>query len=182
MKKITIALTLFATLATVANAESFSFTQNISVSESHPQYERTSERIPYQECYDKRVRVQRAYGGGVDTMNQDQVAASVLGGAVGGVLGHQIGKGKGKDVATIGGAILGTIVGGNMAQQHAQQQRVYQEPAYQTKRECVTKYRQSRAQSRLVGYENIAYYKGRRIVKISDRPLRTIPVTVTVSY
>ncbi len=176
-------VTTLALLTTLANAESFSFTQQIRVSESHPQYERTSERIPYQECYDKRVRVQRAYGGGgTNTMNQDQVAASVLGGAVGGVLGHQIGKGKGKDVATIGGAILGTIVGGNMAQQHAQQQRIYQEPTYQTKRECVTKYRQSRAQSRLVGYENIAYYKGRRIVKISDRPLRTIPVTVTVSY
>ena len=168
------------TLSSLLSAESFTYTEYVSVSSSKPRYQTTSQRVPYQECYDERVRVNRAYGGG-GYDDRDRVAASVLGGAIGGVLGHQIGKGKGKDAATIGGAILGTIVGGKMAEQHSAQ-RVYSVPQYQTRRRCVTKYRVTRGVSELVGYENIAYYHGRKIVKFSDQPLSTIPITITVSY
>ena len=169
-------------MSVMLNAQSFSFTKNIRVVTSHPQYETVSNDEPYQECRDVRVRVDRAYGGGYDNQNKDRVAGSIIGGTIGGVIGHQIGEGKGKDVATVGGAILGTIVGGNMASNRSQAQGVYSQPQYQTKRECVTKYRRRASQRRLSGYENIAYYQGRVIKKYSDEPLSYIPVTITVSY
>jgi uncharacterized protein YcfJ len=172
-------LLTFLVASTLANAESYTFTEYVNVSKVQPQYERVSEQIPYQECRDERVRVNSAYDNRYN--DSDRVAASVLGGTIGGVIGHQIGKGKGKDVATVGGAILGTIVGGNMANSN-QQQRAYQEPRYQTKRNCVTKYRRSQSKSRLVGYNNIGYYKGKRIEKFSNQRLSSIPVTVTIEY
>jgi uncharacterized protein YcfJ len=171
-------LTILA-VATFANAQSYSFTEYVNVSNVKPQYERVSEQIPYQECRDERVRVSSAYDNRYN--DSDRVAASVLGGTIGGVIGHQIGKGKGNDVATVGGAILGTIVGGNMASSN-QQQRAYQEPQYQTKRNCTTKYRQSQTRSRLIGYNNIGYYKGKRIEKFSNQRLSSIPITVTIDY
>ncbi len=176
-------LTILA-FTTLVSAQSFSYTEYVRVSQAKPHYERTTERIPYQECYDERVRINRAYSSNQNAYNQQQqVVGAVLGGAVGGAIGHQIGKGKGNDIATVGGAILGTIVGGNMANQGASSpQRVYQEPQFQTQRKCVTKYRESRGVSRITGYENIAYYKGHKIVKYSDQRLSTIPVTVTISY
>jgi uncharacterized protein YcfJ len=172
-------LAIFA-LSSLLSAESLVFTEYVSVSNSQPQYERVSERIPYQECVDERVRVNRAYSN--NRYNEsDRVAASVLGGTIGGVIGHQIGKGKGNDVATVGGAILGTIVGGNMAHPN-QRQSVYQEPEYQTRRNCTTKYRSTGTKSRLTGYKNIAYYKGKKIVKYSNERLSSIPITVTIDY
>jgi uncharacterized protein YcfJ len=179
MKK---SLLFMITLSTLLNAESFSFTKNIRVSSSHPKYQRVSEQIPYQECRDVRVPTQRAYSQGGTYNDNDAIAGSVIGGTIGGVLGHQIGEGRGKDAATIGGAILGTIVGGNMVKSRQSAQQVYSEPSYQVKRECVTKYRRSAGRQELVGYENIAYYQGRKIVKYSDEPLSYIPVTVTISY
>ena len=179
MKRLIIISTL---LVGALSAESFSFTKNIRVIKSHPQYETVSNDEPYQECRDVRVRVDRAYGGGYDNQDKDRVAGSIIGGTIGGVIGHQIGEGKGKDVATVGGAILGTIVGGNMASNRSQAQGVYSQPQYQTKRECVTKYRRRASQRRLSGYENIAFYQGREIKKYSDEPLSYIPVTITVSY
>ena len=173
-------LTILA-VATLANAESFSFTEYVNVSSAQPQYDRVSQQVPYQECRDERVRVSSAYSNSSRYNDSDRVAASVLGGTIGGVIGHQIGRGKGNDIATVGGAILGTIVGGNMASSN-QQQRAYQEPQYQTKRNCTTKYRRSQTTSRLTGYNNIAYYKGKRIEKFSNQRLSSIPITVTIDY
>ena len=164
---------LLGVLTTLLSAESFSYTEYVRVSSSIAQYEKVQERVPYQECYDRRVR---AYDSRV--REHDKVVGSILGGAIGGAIGHQIGEGKGNDIATVGGAILGTIVGGNAVEERY---GAY-EPEYRTKRECVTKYRYEGVRRRFVGYKNIAYYHGRKIVKFSNEKLSTIPITVTISY
>ena len=159
-------------LTSLLGAESLQFTEYVSVHSSTPEYQTVQQRVPYQECYDEQVPV-----GSVNRGN-DNVAGSVIGGAIGGVLGHQVGKGKGNDAATIGGAILGTIVGGNTIGTN----QGYAQPQYQTRRNCVTKYRESRAQRTFIGYKNVAYYKGKKIVKYSNEKLRSIPITVTIDY
>ncbi len=153
-------------------AETLQFTEYASVTSSTPEYQTIQERVPYQECYDEQVPVNRGSSG---TSN---VGGSILGGAIGGVLGHQIGDGKGNDIATVGGAILGTIVGGNAIGTNQQ----YNQSQYQTRRNCVTKYRQSIGQRQFVGYKNVAYYKGKKIVKYSNEKLISIPITVTIDY
>jgi uncharacterized protein YcfJ len=175
MKKL---LSLVA-LATFLQAETIQFTEYVSVRSSTPQYETVSESVPYQECHQEQVPVQQVS----QRRYHDNVAGSILGGAIGGVLGHQVGRGRGKDAATIGGAILGTIVGGNTIGAHQRDyQPAYQPVSYQTRQNCTTRYRQSRAHRELRGYENVAYYKGKRIVKYSNQRLSSIPVTVTIDY
>ncbi len=168
MKRFVIGLTF----ASLLQAETLQFTEYVSVRSSNAEYQSVSQRVPYQECYNQQVAVS-------NPVRQNQnVAGSVLGGAIGGVIGHQIGEGQGKDIATVGGAILGTIVGGNTI--GAQPQQIG--PRYETRRNCVTKYRQSRSQRQFVGYKNVAYYKGKKIVKYSNERLSSIPITVTIDY
>ncbi len=159
--------------ATLMQAETMQFTEYVHVSSSTPEYETTHQRVPYQECYDEQVPVSRSNTG------NSNVAGSVIGGTIGGVLGHQVGAGKGNDAATIGGAILGTIVGGNTIGANNQG---YNQPQYQTRRNCVTKYRESRGVREFVGYKNVAYYKGKKIVKYSNEKLKSIPITVTIDF
>jgi len=159
-------------LSTLLSAETLQFTEYVSVRSATPEYETTSQSVPYQECYDERVPVESLNNG------NNNIAGSVIGGAIGGVLGHQIGRGKGKDAATIGGAILGTIVGGDTLGAN----QAYAQPQYQTRRKCVTKYRQGVRQRTFVGYKNVGYYKGKKIVKYSQEKLSSIPITVTIDY
>jgi uncharacterized protein YcfJ len=167
------------TLATLAIAEDMSYTEYAHVSSSTPTYENITTRIPHQECYDRQVPVASAYDSG--GYYQDNSGAAVMGGIIGGVLGHQIGGGHGKDAATIGGAILGTVIARNASRRQSQQ-RVYQATtSYQTQRECSTRYTEQ-SERRFTGYKNVAYYKGRKIVKYSDTKLSSIPITVTLSY
>ena len=164
------------TLATLATAEDMSYTEYAHVSSSTPTYENVTTRTPHQECYDRQVPVTSAYNSGY----QDDAGAAIMGGVIGGVLGHQVGGGRGKDVATIGGAILGTIIGQNSARRQ-NQTRYQATTSYQTQRECSTRYTEQ-SQRSFTGYKNVAYFKGRKIVKYSDTRLSSIPVTVTLSY
>lgn len=159
-------------IAGLLQAETLQFTEYVSVSSSTPEYQTVQQQVPYQECYDEQVPVSRGSSG------TGNVGGSILGGAIGGVLGHQIGDGKGNDIATVGGAILGTIVGGNTISANQQ----VNQPQYQTRRNCVTKYRQSTGQRQFVGYKNVGYYKGKKIVKYSNEKLTSIPVTVTIDF
>jgi uncharacterized protein YcfJ len=165
-------MTLVA-LATFLSAEDTSYTEYIHVSSSTPAYEDVVTRVPHQECFDRQIPVQSAYNSGY----QSDPAGAVVGGIIGSVLGHQIGGGRGKDMATVGGAIIGTIVGSS-SQRPTQ---TYGATSYQTQRSCETRYTQQ-SERRFVGYKNVAYYKGHKIVKYSDRQLSSIPVTVTISY
>jgi len=170
MKLKIVSLLAFSTLL---SAETMQFTEYVSVSSSVAEYQTTQQRVPYEECYEEQVPVARQNSG------NSNVAGSIVGGALGGVIGHQIGAGKGNDVATVGGAILGTIVGGNTIGTNQQQ---YNQPQYQTRKNCVTKYREGVRQKTFVGYKNTAYYKGKKIVKYSNEKLTSIPVTVTIDY
>ncbi len=170
MKKVVFS-TLF--LALSLSGESIYFNQEVTVTSSTPEYQVVIEKTPYEECWNERVEVnhiQRSH-------NLDNVGGSIVGGIIGGVLGHQIGEGKGKDAATIGGAIIGSMMGGNHMNNHSHSY----EPTYQNQRRCVTKYRKTRKRE-FMGYKNVAYYKGQKIIKYSDTPLKTIPLTITVSY
>ncbi|HIP59443.1 MAG TPA: glycine zipper 2TM domain-containing protein [Campylobacterales bacterium] len=173
MKKIVIASLVLAT--TLLNAEQMSYVEYVNVTHSTPSYENVITRVPHQECYDEQVPVTYQKG----AYQQNDAGAAIVGGILGGVLGHQIGGGRGKDVATVGGAILGTFVGQNVA--NANRQTYQSTSSYETRRRCVTKYSEQ-TERKFMGYKNIAYYKGRKIVKYSDRKLSTIPITVTISY
>ena len=153
-------------------AETFQFREYISVDSSNPEYEILHQRVPYQECYYERLLVHGHH------RNSSNIAGSILGGAIGGVVGHQIGEGKGNDIATVGGAILGTIVGGNSIESNQH----YREPRYKIRHNCVTKYHKKRAKRHFIGYKNIGYYKGKKIIKYANRRLTSIPVTVTIDF
>jgi uncharacterized protein YcfJ len=170
---------LFATALLQVEAETLQFTEYVSVHSSTPEYQTTQQRIPYEECYNEQIPINSTYDSGIN--NGGNVAGSIIGGAIGGVLGHQIGKGKGNDAATIGGAILGTIVGSNTL---GRPNQVYTapQPRYQTRRKCITKYREGPRERTFIGYKNVAYYKGKKIVKYSNEKLTSIPVTVTIDY
>ncbi len=171
MKKIITILTL-ATIALQAN--SFTITQKARVTSHEPTYRTITNRVPYEECWDESVPV-RKYS---NSNRGDYPIGTIIGGIAGGVIGHQVGGGRGKDLATVGGAIIGSIVGHNMSK------RDYEDNSYttyETKRRCVTKYKEYE-EEKFIGYKNIAYFKGRKIIKISDRKLRYIPITIKVSY
>jgi len=142
-----------------------SWQKRIGVTRSVPVYRTVTIRTPYQVCRNRCVRV--CPDGAVP-------AAAVLGAVGGGVLGHQIGNGHGKEAATIGGAVIGALVGSQMVLQNGRS-------ACLRRRVCTTHYTR-RTERRLVRYKNIAWYRGRKIVKYSRRPLRYLYVTVTAAY
>jgi len=183
-------------LATVSlYAGSIQYTAYARVTSSVPEYENVIERTPHEECWTEDVPV--TYYETYDAPQQysysnphrgDTTAGAIIGGVAGGVLGHQIGKGRGKDVATVAGAVLGTLAGQNMAQGSRRGgYTAYSEPRrvaktrYERKRRCNTTYTEREVRS-FKGYKNIAWYKGKKIVKYSDRKLKRIPLTITVTY
>jgi uncharacterized protein YcfJ len=164
---------IFIFLSSSVWAESMTFSKSVRVISSEPIYRTVVKRKPYQECWDEEVPV--TYGG--TQRSGDNVASALIGGAAGGILGHQIGKGHGKDAATIGGAIIGSLIGQSMVSPNRRDYHT----SYKTQRRCVTKYTET-TEERITRYKNVAEYKGHTIIKYSDRPLRRIPITVTVSY
>ncbi|MDA3947326.1 MAG: hypothetical protein PF439_11675 [Helicobacteraceae bacterium] len=83
---------------------------------------------------------------------------ALIGGIVGGIIGNNLAS-KHKLPHTIGGAVTGAIIGANL-NRHRQRRAQYCEYAEQ----------------QLVGYKNIAYWRGKKIVRISDKPLHKIHV------
>jgi len=177
------------TVGTLLFAESIQYTTYVKVVKSFPEYETVFEKIPVETCWTERVPVTyyESYQepAAYRRPQGDTTAGAIIGGVAGGVLGHQIGKGRGKDVATVAGAVLGTLAGENLARQNsATYQTRPQHVArtrYENRRRCTTRYEEKKVRN-FIGYKNIGYYKGRKIVKYSDRRLKRIPVTVTISY
>ena len=149
-------------------AETISFSDSVRVIKSSPEYRTVTTRTPYQECWDEQVPVSS------NNYGNNNIGA-LIGGVAGGILGHQVGGGSGKTAATVGGAIIGTLVGKNLSSNQNSG------TTYQNQRKCVTKYNE-RSSEKFVGYKNIANYKGRTIVKYSDRPLRRIRLNITATY
>ncbi len=178
MKKVTLSIIslIIATLALQAN--SFDTTEYVKVTKSKAKYENVIRREPYQECWDERVPVRRNHH---RRHSNTDGFGTLIGGVAGGILGNQIGKGRGKTVATIGGALIGSIVGNNLSQRDSYDGDSYEYTTYETRRRCTTHY-DEKSEKKFVGYKNIGFYKGRKIVKYSQRKLDYIPVTITVSY
>ncbi len=168
---------LLGLILTASYSESLTFRETVRVIQSEPVYRTIVRRKPYKECWEEEVPV--SYSEYDYERDDSSKVGALIGGAAGGILGHQIGKGHGKDAATIGGAIIGTLIGQNMASSP----RYHNEPRerYKIVRKCRTKYIEDE-EERITRYKNIAIYKGHRIIKYSDRPLRRIPITVTIRY
>ncbi|MDX1296094.1 MAG: glycine zipper 2TM domain-containing protein [Sulfurimonadaceae bacterium] len=81
---------------------------------------------------------------------------ALLGGLIGGIIGHHIDSDH-RVHTTIGGAVAGAIIGSKIGPTHHY-------------RKC------KQVETRLVGYKNIAYWRGEKIVRISDVPLRKIRI------
>ncbi len=166
MKKVFIVALAFIS-ATTLFAESMSYNESVRVIKSSPEYRTVTTRTPYQECWNEQVPV--------NSGGQNNNIGALLGGVAGGILGHQVGGGSGKTAATVGGAIIGTLVGKNLSENQNSG------TTYQNQRRCVTKYNEVTSE-KFVGYRNIANYKGKNIVKYSDRPLKRIRLNIIVSY
>jgi uncharacterized protein YcfJ len=175
MKKIITILTI-ATLA--LQAGSFTITEQARVIKSKPIYKTITKRVPYQECWEESVPVQR-YNSRYERRDEDPLGL-LIGSVAGGIIGNQVGKGRGKTVATVGGALIGGMVGHNLSRKnHHRRDDSY--TSYENRQRCVTRYNEHE-EEKFVGYKNIANYKGKRIVKISNRKLRYIPITLSYSY
>ena len=162
MKKIAIATMM---LGASLWAQSMTFTKYVPVYKSVEVQREVVREMPYKECWTEEVPE--------NSTIDDGTVGAVIGGAAGGIIGHQIGGGSGKTAATIGGAVIGTLIGKNLAERNAR-------PGYRLVKRCRTKYKQER--DYVTEYKNYARIMGRTIVKYSDRPLRKIPVTVTIEY
>jgi uncharacterized protein YcfJ len=184
IKKI-LTTTLFLTIS--VNAGTTSYVEYVDVVKSKRTYENVITQIPHQECHNENVPTRyNSYQTSNRPTYRNDSGAAIVGGIIGGVLGHQIGKGHGKDAATIGGAIIGSMIGQNSrrpAQRVSSYNSAYDSgySSCQTRRVCNTVYSE-RSERKFTGYKNIGYYKGRKIVKYSDRKLASIPINVTVSY
>ncbi len=149
------------------NANTFSMQDEAKVIRTTPVYKTVTKKTPYEECWDEKIKiVQQQSSTGI---------GKLLGGITGGILGNQVGGGNGKTVATIGGAIVGTVVGGNLSQKNQSNSH------YETVKKCITKYT-SEIEDRLIGYNNIAKYKGQKIEKFAEKKLTLIQIQVSINY
>jgi len=175
-KNILLIVALVFSVSTLSYAKSYTKTKYVKVKKSYRITKWKTKRVPYQSCYYESVPVQ--YTEYVDVYEKNP-AAPVLGAVAGGVIGHQFGGGRGKDLATV----VGALAGGTLANQHYGTKH-YRKPVtrtrYEQRRVCRTYYKTKRYKVRR--WKNIAYYKGKKIVKISKHRLRRIPVKVRISY
>ena len=177
MKKLTLGFIAVSLATLMAQAGSFSTTQYVRVEKSKPKYENVIRRTPYEECWDERVPVRQnrqRRGSRTDGFG------TLIGGVAGGIIGNQVGRGRGRTIATIGGALIGSLVGNNLSQRDYNDNS-YSYTTYKTRRRCTTHYNEKR-ERKFVGYKNIGFFKGHKIVSFSQEKLNYIPVTVTVSY
>ena len=171
MKKLIFAI-LFLSVTVTLNAQSFTISKRVMVVRSKPIYANITKRVPYQECWNEQVPVRRYYNSDANSN-----IGALIGGITGGIIGHQVGGGGGKIAATVGGAIIGTLVGNNLSRRNT---RSYTS-GYRTQRRCVTKYNDTYTRA-IIRYKNIAYFKGQKIVKFSNRALRFIRIREIIEY
>ena len=173
MKKL---LTILTLAALALQAGSFTITDQARVIRSKPIYKTITKRVPYQECWNENVPVQR-YNSRYE--RDDNPLGVLIGSVAGGIIGNQVGRGRGRTAATVGGALIGGVVGHNLSRKSHHRRDSY--TSYEERKRCVTRYNETQ-EEKFVGYKNIARYKGRKIVRISHRRLRYIPINIQVNY
>lgn len=173
MRRVTI---IWTVLALSLSAGSFTTTQKVRVSHSKPIYKTIEKKVPYTKCWTEEVP-RRHYS--YRSSHNDNPIGTIIGGVAGGILGNQVGKGRGKTVATIGGALIGSMVGHNLSNQEYRVDDSYYTTS--TEKRCTTKYKTKYVEE-FIGYKNIAYINGNKIVKITPHKKRYIRVTKTYHY
>ncbi len=137
-------------------------------------YDDVYEDIPYEDCYDKKVKI-------YEQNQAPNPGAVIVGSVVGGLLGNKLSRKShhrfNRRAATIGGVALGGVLGGALSSKHQRKDS----NSYEIKRVCERKYRQQKRRV-LAGYDNIGYYDGMEIVKFSTQKLRQIPVRISIDY
>jgi len=160
-------ISAFLLSSIVLNASAFTLHEESKVIITTPVYKTITIKTPYEECWEEKIQVIQEKS--TNTLGQ------LIGGITGGILGNQIGGGNGKTVATIGGAVAGTVVGNNLSK------NTQSNTSYETVKKCITKYN-TEVEERLIGYNNIANYKGQRIEKFSETKLTMIQIQVHINY
>jgi len=177
MKKLTLGFTALILTAFTANADSFTTTHYVKVEKSKPKYENIIHRTPHEERWVKRVPVRRykhirnqhrRYNSRYDGFG------TLIGGVAGGILGNQVGRGRGRAIATIGGALIGSLVGNSLARRNYNDNS-YSYTTWRTNRRWA-KHHNRIKRRRFVGYKNIGFYRGHKIVSYSQRRLNYIPL------
>ncbi|MBS9778818.1 MAG: hypothetical protein KGV58_00800 [Campylobacteraceae bacterium] len=137
-------------------------------------YDDVYEDVPYENCYDKKVKV-------YDENVGSDPAAMIVGGVLGTLIGNRLGRKShstfSRRASRVGGALIGSVIGNSLATNH----RTQNTASYTTKRICQQNYTKQKRRV-LAGYDNIGYYNGVEIVKFSPRKLSQIPVNVSISY
>ena len=118
--------------------------------------------VPQQQCADQQQQVPaRSTGGG-----------ALLGAVIGGVVGHNLGDGFGRAAATGLGAVAGSVVGDRVEAANAPTTDV-------TVRNCQN---WSRTENRLIGYDVVYEYQGRRFAtRLTQDPGPSIALNVNVA-
>lgn len=161
------------------NAQSSYENEYIKVQTSKPIYKTVQVRIPYEEVVSKPYTVRVACGNVQTQHNTNSLGLdTVIGMGLGVAVGNQIGKGNGRTVAKVVGGLLGGKIA-NDSRNSSYQTQYCNETRY--KDEVITKYDYV-DKEKLQGYENIFVYNGKRYTKMSNRPLKRIKVTTTISY
>ncbi len=88
----------------------------------------------------------------------DRHNGAIVGGVIGALIGNRVASDH-KPLHTIGGAVTGAIIGAQL-----------------TRHQLRPTQRCKHVEKRLTGYKNIAYWHGKKIVRISERPLRKIRI------
>ena len=83
---------------------------------------------------------------------------AIVGAVVGGLIGNRVASDH-KPLHTVGGAVTGAIIGAQLNRHPSR-----------SSKHC------KHVEQRLSGYKNIAYWRGEKIVRISDRPLKRIRI------
>lgn len=166
MKRIAL-LTLLATGASAALAQTAGFVDRARVLGVEPQYE--SVQVPRNECSSQWVTEARPVAGG------NGYGGAIIGGVAGGILGNQVGKGHGREAATAAGAVIGALAGDRIANN---QQPAYQESQREV-RSCRTVHD---VQNRLTGYRVTYEYRGHQYATVTrEQPGQSLPVRVSVT-
>jgi uncharacterized protein YcfJ len=106
-----------------------------------------TERVPFESCYDERVRV--------DERGRRSATPALLGGVLGGTLGGALGNGSGHQGVIAGaGALLGASVGNDIARN-----RQTQGDYYITEQRCSVEY-ERREREEITGYRVSYQYDG----------------------
>lgn len=146
--------------------------------------ERVEYSEPVQDCYDKRVRVERDRRYSSSQVNSR--TPDILGAIIGAAVGNQVGKrgsSSGRRVATVAGAVLGGSIGrdtrkrGNRGHRHDD----YAYDDYKTVRHCDTNY-ETHYKNKVVGYDVKYRYRGKVYsARMNEHPGERVKVRVNVT-